>query len=107
MFDYDYNCYEDNNEPSSWRGRSWFRPNNMDRMYNMDMDRSRSWGRMDGRMDNMKWNMNRNMDGMDRLNRMDRMDRMDMNWMEGRRNERQMRSRSNSVRRTHPTKFDY
>merc|ERR1740128_523574 len=63
----------------------------------MDMDRSRSWGRMDGQMDNMKWNMNRNMAGMDRLNRMDRMDRMDMNWIEGRRNERQMRSPSNSV----------
>merc|ERR1740128_597922 len=48
----------------------------------MDMDRSRSLGRMDGRMDNMNWNMYRNMDGMERLNRMDRMDRMDMNWME-------------------------
>merc|ERR1740128_796760 len=63
----------------------------------MDMDRSRSLGRMDGRMDNMNWNMYRNMNGMDRLNRMDRMDRMDMNWIEGRRNERQMWSRSNSV----------
>ena len=69
--------------------------------------RSRSLGRMDGRMDNMNWNMYRNMDGMERLNRMDRMDRMDMNWMEGRRNERQMRSRSNSVRRTRSTRFDY
>merc|ERR1740128_183683 len=42
----------------------------------MNMDRSRSFGRMDGRMDNvnrsMDWNMKRNMDGMDRLNRMDR-----------------------------------
>ena len=69
--------------------------------------RSRSLGRMDGQMDNMNWNMYRNMDGMERLNRMDRMDRMDMNWMEGRRNERQMRSRSNSVRRTRSTRFDY
>merc|ERR1719239_1705123 len=69
----------------------------------MDMDRSRSFGWMDGHMGNMNrsmnWNMNRNMDGMDRLNRMDRMDRMDMNWTEGR-NDRRFWSRSNSVRCT-------
>ena len=60
---------------------------------------------MDNVNRSMEWNMNRNMDGMDNLNRMDRMDRVDMNWMEGR-NERRMRSRSNSIRRTQ-SNFDY
>merc|ERR1740128_571137 len=76
----------------------------------MNMDRSRSFGRMDGRMDNvnrtMDWTMNRNMDDMNMLNHMDRMDRVDMNWMEGR-NERHMRSQSNSIRRTLSANFDY
>ena len=61
---------------------------------------------MDNVNRSMEWNMNRNMDGMDNLNRMDRMDRVDMNWMEGR-NERRMRSRSNSIRRTQSANFDY
>merc|ERR1740128_1336973 len=45
----------------------------------MDTDRSRSFGMMDGHMD--------------------KIDHMDMNWMDGR-NERRFRSRSNSVHRT-------
>merc|ERR1740128_265561 len=92
------------------RSKDWNMNRNMDDMNRLNhMDRSRSWGRMDGRMDNMNrskdWNMNRNMDDMNRLNHMDRIDRMDMNWMNGR-NERRFRSRSNSVHRTQSANFD-
>ena len=61
---------------------------------------------MDNMNRSMDWNMNRNMGGMDRLNHMDRMDRVDMNWMKGR-NDRHMRSRSNSIRRMRSANFDY